>query len=63
MSCEEFKLLDPEEQKKLIKSALLFGARTEGGTIVNFYKLDNFYVGGYFNPKCHTVTKYVARTE
>lgn len=39
------------------------GARTEGNTIVKFYKIDGFYVEAYFNPKYQIVTKYVAFTE
>lgn len=63
MTCEQFNLLDPEDQKKQIKAALPMGARTEGNTTVKFYKLDGFYVEVYFNPKYHTVTKYVATIE
>lgn len=63
MTCDEFKALEIEQQKKLIKSALPMGARTEGNTIVKFYKLDRFYIEAYFNPKYQIVTKYVAFTE
>ncbi len=64
MTCEEFKAIEPEEQRKAIKSALAMGARTiEGSTIVKFYKIDRFYVEAYFNPKYQIVTKYVAFTE
>lgn len=63
MTIEQFKTLEPEEQRKAIKAALAMGARTESGIHVNFYKLDGFYIEEYFHPKYRTVLKYIALTE
>lgn len=63
MTIEEFKLLQPKEQRKAIKTALAMGARTEGNTEVKFYKIDSFYIEAYFHPRYKIFTKCVTFTE
>jgi len=50
MTIEQFKALEPDEQRKELREHLSMGARSKGNITVNFYKLDGFYIEEYFNP-------------